>query len=111
MKEMTKLVFGGLGVFITILIVVFILGLYGLGWMKFFKPKQENIRRQVFEETQSYVHGKTQDLAKYYAEYKQSDMDGQAAIKELIIGQFADFDADNIRTTSLRNFLINTRGY
>jgi len=111
MKENTKFVFGGLGAFVALLIIVFVMGLYGLGWMKFFKPKRENINREVFENTQSFIHGKTQDLAKFYGEYNKADMDGQAAIKELIIMQFADFDADKIRTASLRNFLINTRGY
>ena len=71
---------GGLALF---LVIMFIFGLYGLGWFKFFGPKTENIKREIFENTQSYVHGKIQDLAKYYDEYNQADgVDEKEAIRQ-----------------------------
>lgn len=99
------------GACIGMLIIFFLLGLYGLGWMKFFEPKKENIRREIFEQTQSYVHGKIQDLAKYHDEYSKADPDEKEAIRQLIILRFAEFDETQIRSVGLRNFLTNTRGY
>ena len=96
---------------ILILALSWSLGLYDLAWKRFFLPKQENIKRQVFEETQSYVHGKVQDLAKYKLEYEQSTGDEQEAIRQIIIFRFAEFDETKIKSTNLRNFLIQTRGY
>jgi hypothetical protein len=94
------------------LVFVFLMGLYGLGWQKFFLPKQENIRREVFEQTQSYTHGKIQDLAKYYEEYnKAENPNDREAIRSLIIMRFAEFDRSKIRSGELRRFLTNTRGY
>lgn len=57
--------------FIAIFALLFILELFGLGMFKFFEPKREAVRREVFENTKSYVHGKIQDLAKYYDEYRR----------------------------------------
>jgi len=99
------------GLSLCALVVLFLLGLYGLGWMKFFEPKKENIRREIFEQTQSYTHGKIQDLAKYYDEYSKSDTSGKEAIRQMIIMRFAEFDAEKIKSAKLRNFLTNTRGY
>lgn len=55
------------GIVVTALIV-----LLGLSWVftgndfflyKFFAPKQENVRREVFTNTQSYRQGKIQNIA------------------------------------------------
>ena len=107
-----KNVFKIIGSFILLFIIIFIIGLYSLGWMKFFLPKKENIRRQVFEQTQSYIHGKVQDLAKYYDEYNQADsQNDKESMRQLIIMRFAEFDETKIRSVKLRNFLITMRGY
>ena len=97
------------GVFFGIIAVVFVLELVGLGFFKFFEPKRENIRREVFENTKSYTHGKIQDLAKYYKEYTEGKDKG--AIKAVIQIQFAEFDETRIVNTKLRTFLINMRGF
>ena len=94
-----------------VLIVVFSLGLFGLGWKKFFKPRHENINREVFEQTQSYVHGKIQDLAKYYEEYNKTNIESREAIRSLILIRFAEFDESKIRSPKLKTFLTNMRGY
>jgi len=99
------------GLCLSALVVLFLLGLYGLGWMKFFEPKKENIRREIFEQTQSYTHGKIQELAKYHDEYNKADTSGKEALRQMIILRFAEFDETKIRSQKLRNFLTNTRGY
>lgn len=99
---------GGLAAFFAI---IFIFGLAGLGYYKFFAPKKENIRREVFEQTQSYVHGKIQDLAKYYEEYNKAEPEDRESIRQLIILRFAEFDESKIRSLKLKAFLISMRGY
>ena len=110
-RETRKTVGIVVGGFVGLLLLTFILGLFGLGWMKFFEPKKENIRREIFEETQSYVHGKIQDLAKYYEEYNKVEFKDREAIRQLIIMRFAEFDESKIRSLKLKNFLITMRGY
>ena len=108
---MKKNVMKGIGLLIIVLVFLFVIGLFELGWMKFFEPKKENIRREIFEETQSYVHGKIQDLAKYHDEYRKADVDEKESIRQLIILRFAEFDETQIRSAGLRQFLTNMRGY
>ncbi|KKL04271.1 hypothetical protein LCGC14_2617760 [marine sediment metagenome] len=100
---------GGL---IALLLLMVVLGLFGLGWFKFFGPKYEDVRRDIFENTQSYVHGKIQALAKYKNEHDRAESPaGKEAIRQLIINQFAEFDETKIKAAGLRNFLTNMRGY
>lgn len=96
----------GLLAFIALL---FVFGFVDLGMLKVFGVRRQNIRREIFEETKSYTHGKIQDLAKYYEEYQTSD--DKEAIRQLVLMNFADFDAAKIRPPKLRQFLINMRGY
>lgn len=96
----------------AIMLVMFVFGLFGLGWFKFFGPKKEDIRREIFENTQSYVHGKIQDLAKYKLEYDSATNDNsKEAIRQIILSRFAEFDDSKIKAAGLRQFLVKQRGY
>lgn len=108
---MTKKILLGIGAFVLLIVVAFGLEMIGLQWTRFFKPRYENVEREVFEETKSYVHGKIQDLAKYYGEYQTSDEEGKAAIKGVIEVRFAEFDAKHVESDKLRSWLIEMRGY
>jgi hypothetical protein len=97
---------------LVLILVVFGFGLLRLGYKSYFAPKHAEVDREVFENTKSYVHGKTQDLAKYYREYQETeDMEDKAAIQEMIVMQFAEFDSKNVKNESLRRFLVNMRGF
>lgn len=106
-----KYILNAIGLFVILIVAAFVLELTDLGFFKFFEPKRENIRREVFEQTQSYVHGKIQELAKYYNEYQTADEDGKEVIRQVIIVQFAQFDVDNIDSEILKQFLVNMRGF
>jgi hypothetical protein len=94
------------------LVVVFAIGMLGLGWDKFFLPKKENIKRQVFEQTQSYVQGATQDLAMYFDQYnKATDPTDKETIRQVVVMRFSNFDAKLIDNAGLRAFLTNMRGF
>lgn len=106
-------IFGlSVGTFIGLIAMIFIFGLVGLGYKAFFAPKHANVDRRVFEETQSYVHGKIQDLAKYKQEYDATqDPTERRAIQTLINQQFAQFDSKKVVDRNLRGFLIRMRGF
>lgn len=106
---------------ITLLSILSIIFLFALIWglsyheiifMRFFKPRRENVNRKVFEETKAYVHGKTQDLAKYYEEYqKAKSPENKQIIKNVIKMRFAEFNSENLNNYQLKQFLISVRGY
>lgn len=97
---------------IGLIVLVFILEAAGLGMFKFFAPKKEAIKREVYENTPSFVEGKLQDLSRYYREYQQdSTATGREAIRHTVQTQFSYFDADNVKDYTLKQFLINMRGF
>lgn len=108
MKNVLLIVFGIICFFALVIGSSF----FDLWHFGFFEPKKENIRREIFENTQSYNHGKIQDLAKYYEEYNKAEsMQNKESIRQIIILRFAEFDETNINANKLRNFLIQMRGY
>lgn len=101
-------------------IIAFTLLLVGLsfafGWSDVLYTKtvgkaQENARRQVFEQTQSYVEGKAQELTKYRLEYQtEKDPVAKEAIRQTIIQSFSNVDASKM-PFELQSFLSQVRGY
>lgn len=97
-----------------------IIALILLGWLlqandyvnfAFWAPKYENARRKTFENTQSYVQGKIQDLSNYKLQYSQAkDNDSKQAIQSVIRSQFANFDINQC-PDELKPFLQEMRGY
>ena len=96
------------------LIIIPVLFAIGFGarylWIlsyKFFAPMEQNVRREVFENTQSYVEWKRQELTKYRLEYLTTkDEDVKAAIRMTIVQSFANFDQSKL-SYELRTFLNN----
>lgn len=96
---------------IALVVLLFFFGALDLSFTKWYAPKKENIRREVFEETKSYVHGKQQMLGKLYGEWQDAAYDEREAIEATIKMQIADIEADDISNETLREFLIQVRGY
>lgn len=81
-------------------VLTFIFGLLAIGWLlaandiamqSFFGVAKENVKREIFEQSQSYVEGKRQDLEKYRFEYITSkDEIEKEAIRSLIFHSFAN---------------------
>jgi cell shape-determining protein MreC len=107
-----KIVVLSIASIIGFILLVFLLTYGGLYWKKFFGPKYESVNRQVFEETKSYVHGKNEDLAKYFEEYQKADSPkDKEIIQEFVKLRFSEFKAENVNSPRLRQFLISMRGY
>jgi len=107
-----KIVFLSIAGFLGFIVIAFMLTYGGLYWKKFFAPKYESVNRQVFEETKSYVHGKNEDLAKYFEEYQRADNPkDKEVIREFVRLRFAEFKLENVNSPRLKQFLISMRGY
>jgi len=96
-------------------VIISVVGILLLTWViqgnnfflfKFWAPKMENVRRETFENTQSYVEGKRQELVKLRLEYiREQDPIAKKAIKQTIAESFANFDESKITEPELRGFL------
>ncbi len=90
------------GVILAVILVVGItIGGQALGlWSySFFAPKYENARREVFENTQSYIESKRQSLTNYYDDFRKADNTEKLAIRKLMLQEFANFEIENLTAT------------
>jgi len=111
-KKETKSELIQIGIWFGIVIVIILAVSAGyLGWKYVYMPRSQSIDRLTFEQTRSYVHGKIQDLAKYYKEYQRTDDDGKKVIENFIVMEFAEFDKKHIKDETLQAFLVQMRGF
>ena len=104
-------IIGGIIVIVLLIVLAFFMELGGLEWNKFFAPKHEAVRREVFKETRSYNEAKLQDLAKYRLQYLEADNEAsKSAIASTVKHMFADYDRSKL-PTELSTFLYQVRGY
>jgi hypothetical protein len=107
----TKITFQIIGSFIGFIVILFILELVGLGFFKFFEPKREAIKREIYENTPSYVIGKEQELTKSYREWMKADDNEKQTIENMVALSMERIKTEDIKSAQLRNFLIKSRGY
>lgn len=96
-----------------------LLGIYGIGWIvtagdfwmyKFWAPKQANVERQVFENTQSYVDGKITYLDQLQREYyANQDPDYRRILRDVIVREADMIDANKL-PVDLRAFVEDVKG-
>jgi hypothetical protein len=104
MKEVFKVTGSIIGVIVGILAITWIITSNEFFLYKFFAPKQEAVRRHVFEQTKSYNQGMIQELQNMQMEYIKTDKDGKAAMSSIILHRAADYD-ENRLPTDLRVFI------
>ena len=85
----------------TLAIIGSLVAVLALGWLftgndfflyKYFAPKYEGVRRQVFEQTKSYNQGMIQELDNMRFQYLQADTNHQDALASIILHRAADYD-------------------
>lgn len=97
--------FGIAGCVLAVPLLLFALTYAGLGWQRFFGPKFEGVRRDVFKETRSYNEGKEQELLKLRREYLLADDQDKPILASTIRHSFADYNEDLLDSQELRQFL------
>ena len=90
---------------IGLFLLLFLVNEFEIFGVKFCGVRKENARREVFEQTQSYVEGKRQELVKYHHEWVNASDDDKKVIESTIRQSFANFDAEKITDSDLHKFL------
>lgn len=77
-----------------------------IGWMsygndfflyKFFAPRQEAVRRQVFEQSRAYNEGVIQNLQSYMMNYNSAETQQQKdGLRAIILHETSTYDADHL---------------
>lgn len=89
------------------------IGLYGIGFLatggdlaiyRFWQPKIEDAKRQVFEQTQSYVEGKVEYIGRLRFQYQQSEGPQKDALRTLILSEASTVDNSKF-PYELQNFI------
>jgi len=98
----------GIVAFIALIVLV---NEFEIAGVKFWGVRKENARREVFEQTQSYVEGKRQDLIKYHHEWVNASVDDKIAIEFTIRESFSQFNEDKYLADQpeLLSFLKNIK--
>ena len=61
------------------------------------EPRMEDARREVFENTSSYIRGKTQEISKMRREFKgTNDSVEKAALREMILTSASTVDIEKL---------------
>jgi hypothetical protein len=105
MKTRVKIFFSFLGILVFLLLLSLGLGYFGVFQTRTVGKAQQNADRAVFEQTQSYVEGKRQELQKDYHEWLNAKPEDKLAIESVVRASFANFDEDKYLTGDLYTFL------
>ena len=98
-----------IGIIISLFAITFLANEFEIFGIRFWGVRKENARREVFEQTQSYVEGKRQELTKYRLEYlKEKDPQAKEAIRQTIILSFSNFDENKLQP-DLQTFLYEMK--
>jgi hypothetical protein len=88
-----------------LLVIVILLVLSGLGWVvqgnnffmyKYFAPKQEQVRYDVFKQSQAYNDSTAKDVADYEIQYLHAAPEQQAAIASMILQEVSSYDTTKL---------------
>jgi hypothetical protein len=97
---------GGLIVAVVLLVGLVVGGTFGyIALFRKAAPEMADAERATYENSASYIQGKTQEIAKYKREYESSkDAKDKSALRELILTSAATVDRARL-PADLRAFL------
>jgi hypothetical protein len=100
-----------IGIIVTALFVCVVL--LGLGWAvegnnffiyQYFAPREEAVRRDVFEQSKAYRQGMVQELDNMHVAYIGADAEHKSALASIILHRAADAD-ESTMPSDLRSFI------
>ena len=96
--------------FLAFLLLIFALHGFGLVNLKFWGPKFQEARREIFEETQSFTHGKITHLNRLRLEYESTDSEKRKkALRTMLLQEVSVLEEENL-PLDLRSFIRTLRG-
>lgn len=102
-----KIVAGALLSIVVMVAIVFGLSYAGIAFTGFFGPKQAAVQQKVFVNSQPYVQGAAQDLAKEKLELtKTKDPAARQAIIQYLLENYGQMNPNLLSNPELRDFLV-----
>ena len=98
----TLIIFGSI---IAIFAMIFLANEFEIFGVRFWGVRKACAQREVFEQSQSYVEGKRQELVKLHHEWIKADDESKKAIESTIRISFANFDSGKITDPDMNLFL------
>lgn len=100
-------------VLLAVMAGLFIVGFIATGgdlaMYRFWAPKQENAKRVVFENTQSYVQGKQEYISRLRYQYQTADGAQKDALRSLILSEAANVDTSKL-SPDVQSFIRSIGG-
>ena len=108
---MLKGIAAGVGALVAILALSWVFMGNEFFLYKYFAPKQEAVRRQVFEQSRAFNQGMVQELQNMQFEYvKEKDPDAKAALASVILHRTSGYNMDDpIVPPDLRQFVVQLK--
>ena len=108
---MLKGIAAGVGILVAFLALIWVLVGNEFFLYKFFAPKQEAVRRSVFEQSRAFNAGMVRDFENLRMEYmKHIDSDAKAVIADTILHRAAGYNLDDpLVPSDLRIFIAQLR--
>lgn len=75
---------------------------------KWFAPREEQVRRETFEQSKAYREGMQQEIQAMAFQYHSADAEHRGALASMILHRVADFDVD-LLSPDLRAFVDKLR--
>lgn len=94
---------------VAIFALVFAANEFEIFGTKFWGVRRADAQRQVFEQSQSYVEGKRQELVKLHHEWILADSSSKLSLEYIIRQKFANFDDTKIEDQQMYSFLVNIK--
>ncbi len=106
-----KIVGISIGALVAILALSWIFTGNDLFLYKYFAPKQESVRRQVFVETDSFIEGKISSLSQERLAYESADEGAQKkALRTMILSEAAQIDNSKL-PLDMQSFINSLKGF
>lgn len=105
------------GITIGLAIVFTLVMLMSIGWLikgndfflyKVFSAKEEQVRRETFEESKSYNDGMKQELYSMQMEYIKANEDQKIALRSVILHRVAGYDVNKL-PADLQQFVLQLK--
>jgi len=87
---------------------IFVANLFGWQMAAFFNPKMEQVRRNTFEQSQSYNDGMTRDLENIMLQYSKASDTEKAALRAVALHRFSVYPSEKL-TPEMRTFYNNLK--
>lgn len=85
-----------LGAILAVMALGFAFQGYDFFMFKFWAPKMENVKREVFQNTYSYNRGMIQELENMQMEYVKAGPDEKKAMASIILHRVGEFDENKL---------------